>query len=216
VILGSVLSDSSSDGSFCTRLTVVRVLSVLESLLLLSGLFLFFLLGDAWSHSSASLLFAGAWLLVSSTGLWLLFKRAPPFVPTSRAVMNDMLALAEIRSGEHVYDLGCGDGRLVRAAAACGAQAVGIEFSFLTYLLARFLSRSHRTARIRFGNFWRQDYRNADVVFCFLLTDAMKEFERVIWPRLPPGCRVVSHAFRLPSVSLTRSHGEALLYVKSA
>jgi len=130
--------------------------------------------------------------------------------------MKEMLALADIRSGEHVYDLGCGDGRLVRAAAACGAQAVGIEFSLPTFLLAWFLSRKHPNARIRFGNFWRFDYRDANVVFCFLLTDTMKEFERVIWPALPPGCRVVSHAFRLPTIPLTRSQGGAHLYVKGA
>lgn len=187
---------------------------MLEVLVLALALFLLPLLGGVWSRPQGIFIIFGAWLFVSLPGMWLLLGRDPPFVPTSRAVMRDMLALAQIRTGERVYDLGCGDGRLIRAAAARNARAVGIEFSFLTFLLARFLSRKRSGAHIRFGNFWHGDYRDADVVFCFLLKDAMGDFERIIWPTLPDGCRVVSHAFRLPSVLPVRVQGGAVLYVK--
>ena len=152
-------------------------------------------------------------LLLALPGLWAMYTGAP-FLPTPRRIVDAMLPLAAIQPGERVYDLGCGDGRLVFAAAACGADAVGYEFSLLSYLLAKARSLFHRRAHIAFRNFWKQDYRDAAVVFCFLTMDTMKRFEREIWPPLKPGCRVVSHAFKMPSIPVTREMGGAVLYVK--
>ena len=51
-----------------------------------------------------------------------------PFVPTPNDVVRTMLQLAELKPGETVYDLGCGDGRIVlMAAQEFGAKAVGVE-----------------------------------------------------------------------------------------
>ena len=59
-------------------------------------------------------------------------RHGAPFVPTSRATLKKMMRLAKIKHGERVYDLGCGDGRLVRAAAEAGATATGYEVSLPT------------------------------------------------------------------------------------
>jgi len=51
-----------------------------------------------------------------------------PFVPTPEKVIREMLKLAGVKPGETIYDLGCGDGRiLIIAAKEFGAKAVGIE-----------------------------------------------------------------------------------------
>ncbi|MDO8622525.1 MAG: hypothetical protein Q7R80_04815, partial [bacterium] len=60
-----------------------------------------------------------------------------PWVPTWRRDVDRFLALAQLRPGERFYDLGCGDGRLVRAAANTGTIATGFECSLLPYLLAK-------------------------------------------------------------------------------
>jgi SAM-dependent methyltransferase len=140
--------------------------------------------------------------------------RGAPFVPTSAETVKRMLKVARIKKGEKVYDPGCGDGRLVIAAAREGAQAVGYELSVPTYVLARIRSFGQLGVRIRFRNLWRQKYSDADVLFCYLLVAPMQRFKREIWPTLKPGCRVVSHAFRMEGIEPTEVLGDAVLYVK--
>jgi len=125
-----------------------------------------------------------------------------------------MLRLARIKPGEMVYDLGCGDGRIVFAAQKAGAQAVGYELSAPTYLLAKLRSLAHPGSRIEYKNFWTQDYSKADVIFCYLLMSSMQTFKDKIWPNLKPGCRVVSHAFTMKGVTPEREEDGVILYVK--
>lgn len=71
-----------------------------------------------------------------------------PFVPTGRRDMRLILEAAKIMPGETVYDLGSGDGRVVREAARLGARAVGFEQSRILILWSRFLNTMDRvTAR---------------------------------------------------------------------
>lgn len=137
-----------------------------------------------------------------------------PYVWTGKKTQETMLRFAAIRPGEKVYDLGCGDGRLVRAAARAGALAVGVEASLLTMLVAWIWSLPVRRARIRFGDLWAGDYRDADVVFCYMLVAAMERFEREIWPTLKPGCRVVSNSFRMKGVASEKEEDGVYRYVK--
>lgn len=157
-----------------------------------------------------------ALLLVAAVGLPGIRARwgGAPYVWSSRKTSEIMLRFAGIEPGDVVYDLGCGDGRLVRAAAKRGAFAYGIEASLLTFLLAWLWSLPVRNARIRFGDLWSQDYGDADVVFCFLLVESMERFEREIWPTLQPGCRVVSNSFRMKGLTPEKEEGSVLLYVK--
>lgn len=144
----------------------------------------------------------------------LVMRGAAPYVMTPKKTMRMMLDLAAIKKGDTVYDLGCGDGRLVFEAAKRGAEAVGYEFSLPTYVVAKVRSWFHPQAKILYGNFWTKDYRDADVVFCYLLSDTMPIFEKKIWPMLKPGCRVVSHAFSMKDVQPKRKEGGVLLYVR--
>lgn len=137
-----------------------------------------------------------------------------PYVWTDAKTQATMLRFADIQQGETVYDLGCGDGRLVRSAARKGAMAIGIEASLLTFLLAWCWSLGTRKAHIRFGDLWKGDYRDADVVFCYLLVASMERFEREVWPTLKPGCRVVSNSFRMKGLTPEKEEGGVFLYVK--
>lgn len=144
----------------------------------------------------------------------LIVAKAPPFIPTRKGDVRTMIRLAGIRKGEHACDLGCGDGRIVRAAAEQGAIATGYELSLPTYLLAKLLSMGRRNVSIRFGNFWKQDFSDTDVIFCFLLKESMADFQKTIWPALKPGSRVVSYMFRLPDVAKKNDDRTVHLYVK--
>lgn len=140
-----------------------------------------------------------------------------PYIPTSTALVERMIQFAAIRPGQTVYDVGCGDGRLLRAAAAQGARAIGYEFSLPTYLWCRLRCLATKNVVVRFGDFWkRTDFADADVIFCFLLTDSMQTFKSAIWPQLKPGCRVVSHSFRMEGVLPDTEEGKIVVYIKKA
>jgi SAM-dependent methyltransferase len=122
-----------------------------------------------------------------------------PFVPTPSRVLRRMMELADIKPGDKVYDLGCGDGRLVIAASKkYQARAVGIEISPLAYILAR-LRAFASGANVTFilGNFLDYDISDADVVFCCLLEGHMKKLQDK-FKTLKRDCRIVCHQFEIP------------------
>lgn len=137
-----------------------------------------------------------------------------PYVWTNAKTQKTMLRFAAIMPGDIAYDLGCGDGRLVRAAAKHGAMATGIEASLMTCALAWVWSLPVRNARIRFGDLWGRGYADADVIFCYMLVKSMARFEQEIWPTLKPGCRVVSNSFRIKGLMPEREEGNVFLYRK--
>lgn len=139
----------------------------------------------------------------------------PPFKPTTERKISVALSLGQIGPGRIVYDLGCGDGRLLRAAAAHGACAIGYELSLPTYLLAKIRCAFHPRTRVRFGNFWKQAYDDADVIFCFLVPSVMQRFHDEIWLRLQPGCRVLSNAFPIPGLQHVTTENGVYLYEKT-
>lgn len=149
------------------------------------------------------------------SGARLLKQLAPPFVPTPMKNVRDMIACADIQADDRVYDLGCGDGRLLIAAAAKGATAIGYELSLPTLLLACLRARGNKRVSICYGDFWKKDLSDADVIFCYLLLDKMAQFERDVWPSLKPGCRVVSHMFPMPTEKPAKREGKVMVYVKN-
>jgi SAM-dependent methyltransferase len=93
--------------------------------------------------------------------------RGVPWVPTSMNLVHTMLRMAEVGSGDLVYDLGCGDGRvLVAAARRYGARAVGYEINPLRYLWCQLLITVlglRDRVRIVFGDFFDQDLGGAEL-----------------------------------------------------
>lgn len=137
-----------------------------------------------------------------------------PFLPTAEPLVRRMVEAAGLKPGQTVYDLGCGDGRILLAAAEHGVTAIGYELSLPMYAYCKLRCLLHRNIRVRLGDFWRQRYADADVIFCYLLTDTMKTFEKVVWPQLKPGCRVVSHSFKMPTIAPTSDAEKIVIYVK--
>lgn len=128
------------------------------------------------------------------------FIDGAPFVPTPMEAAARMAAVAGLKPGDTVYDLGCGDGRVVWLAVRdYGAKGTGYELSPLVWLLAqarRLLWRSG--AGIRFGDFRRANLSAADAVFCYLLPDSLAKLEPKLGAELKKGARVVLYRFPLP------------------
>ena len=137
-----------------------------------------------------------------------------PFVPSARKRHKTMLRLAEINPKDLVYDLGCGDGRLVFSASKEAKNAIGYDLSIPLILYGKLISLFYPKAKIKFGNIWKQDYHDANVVFCYLLPKAMKQFYREVWPKLKSGTRVVSNAFAIHELKPMQEEDKVYLYVK--
>ncbi len=129
---------------------------------------------------------------------------APPrtpdviYVPTPEAVVDAMIRLARVGRGDVVYDLGCGDGRLVVAAAKAGAhKAVGVDIDPERVAAAKAnvaAAGVQDAARIVEGDLFELDLGDADVVTLYLLPELnLRLRPRLL--RLKPGTRIVSHAF---------------------
>lgn len=127
------------------------------------------------------------------------FSKGAPYTPMRKKVIRRMFAMAALKPGEIVYDLGSGDGRVVVAAAKeFGARGVGIETTYVYVLWSRtkaLLKGVHSQVRIMHGDVFKADISKADVVVLFLLQDTNARIKHKLLTELKPGTRVCSHYF---------------------
>lgn len=132
---------------------------------------------------------------------WLfpLFFRGIPWQPTDMRRVRRMLAMSGLQPGEVVYDLGCGDGRiLICAAREFGAQAVGIELNpwlFVVAWLRVFFLGLRPKVRVIFGNIFNVDLSRADVVTLFLFEHVNEALKAKLLRELKEGARIVSYVW---------------------
>lgn len=125
-----------------------------------------------------------------------------PYVPTPEPVVDAMLKLANVNGNDIVYDLGCGDGRIVVSAAKTyGARGVGVDLNPVRVDEAR--ANAQRAGvegltRFEEGDLFQTDIRNATVVTLYLLPDMNARLQPKLLNDLKPGTRVVTHAFGFP------------------
>ncbi len=117
--------------------------------------------------------------------------------PTDRITVRRILSLAKVKPGEVVIDLGCGDGRIVIAAAReFGARSLGVEIDPFRALWGkawiRLAGLSDR-ARIAWGDMYKFNISQADVVVLFLSSKANEKLGRKLATELKPGARIVSY-----------------------
>ena len=122
-------------------------------------------------------------------------KSGAPWVPTKGKDIERFLKLADLKPGQKVYDIGCGDGRIVYVAAKVGVQAVGYEVSILPYLIAKIRSLFNKNCQIKYKNFWKQELSDADLVYFFLMPKHYKKLKIKLQKELRPGSRVMAYVW---------------------
>jgi cyclopropane fatty-acyl-phospholipid synthase-like methyltransferase len=125
-----------------------------------------------------------------------------PFVQTPLEVAKKMLDLSQIKPGEVLYDLGCGDGRLIILAAKdVGAKSTGIELREDLVERARTeIKRLNLEDKVKViqGNFFDVNISDANVITLYLTSSANERLRPKLEAELKPGARVVSHDFKVP------------------
>lgn len=120
-----------------------------------------------------------------------------PYVSTDKKLVEKMVELAEIKPGEKIYDIGCGDGRIVFEACRKGAIGTGIDVNLTLVWLARIKNLFFKLpAKFYARDLKKYDWSEADVVFCYLLP-GLVEYLIPRFKKLKPGTRIVSHGFSI-------------------
>ncbi|MDD2752885.1 MAG: 50S ribosomal protein L11 methyltransferase [Candidatus Omnitrophica bacterium] len=124
-----------------------------------------------------------------------------PIVYANNKAIFDAYALAGLKRGELVVDLGCGNAKsLIIAAKKFGAKGVGVDLSLYCYLKSRLnvaLAGQSKNIKIIWGDFKAAEsyLKNADVVYLYLLNSALKKIEPWFFSSISKNTRVVSLAF---------------------
>ncbi len=113
--------------------------------------------------------------------------------------INYLVPIIEGLQPDHVVDLGCGDGRVLRQAwKNYKVKAIGFEVNLMAYLKAQVLSIGLKQVKIKRKSFWSQNLARADVIFCYLYPDVMRKLSTKLKTELKPGTLVVSCNFSVP------------------
>ena len=124
-----------------------------------------------------------------------------PFVPSTEQAVRAMLDLAGVTKSDIVYDLGCGDGRIVVTAAKLyGARGVGIDIDPERIAEARANAKKEgveNLVRFELKSLFDADFREATVVTLFLLSSVNERLKPRLLSELRPGTRVVSNTFEM-------------------
>lgn len=126
-----------------------------------------------------------------------------PYVPTPQEVVDKMLDLAKVGKNDTLFDLGCGDGRIVvTAAKERGARGTGIDIDPARIAEAKENAKKAGVtdrAQFRVGDLFKTDFSTATVVTLYLLPTINAKLRPQLWKQLKVGTRVVSHAFDMGS-----------------
>ncbi|MDZ7744243.1 MAG: class I SAM-dependent methyltransferase [Candidatus Saccharibacteria bacterium] len=159
----------------------------------------------------STLLFIGV-ALILLFGFVVLF--GAPYLPTTKRQITTALDMLDLKPGQTMLELGCGDGRVIRAAAQRGWNVVGYEINPLLVLLARAHTWKYRKlVQIRWKNFWHANWPEAEGIYVFLLDKYMKRLDKKITQKYKgKKVKLASFAFQIPDKKAQNKFKGLFLY----
>lgn len=139
--------------------------------------------------------------------LSLTFFFGPPYLPTPKNVIKEMLDLSEVDKNDVVIDLGSGDGAVLIEAALKGAKAKGYEINpflvLLTKIRAAIKGLSNKIS-VFAKPYQKANLQGATVVFCYNMPKFIPAMERKLRKELKPGTKIISYKFPVPNLKLVK------------
>lgn len=122
-----------------------------------------------------------------------------PFVPTPQAVVDKMIAAADLKPGMKVLDPGCGDGRMLITAVKKypDIKGVGYDLFFVAYLLGILRTRKYKNINLYFRNSDYADLSDVDRMFCYMLVKPLARNAPKYKKELKKGAKIISYAFQI-------------------
>jgi len=158
----------------------------------------------------------GAFLVLAGMVILPIFFGAP-WHPLFPGTIRRILRFADLRPGETLCDLGCGEGRvLIAATKEFSASAIGVEIDPLKVMLARLLARMNgvdERVQIVRGNMFDFDPGSADVLYLYLTHQAMDKLFPEILKKLKPSVRIVSYRFCLRGMTPQKVSADKTLFL---
>lgn len=159
-------------------------------------------------------LLVAACLLIIAFGFVVLF--GAPYLPTLRKQIDDAFDLLDLKPGQTILELGCGDGRILQAAAKRGLKAVGYEINPILVIVSRLRTlRYGKQIKVVWGDYWHEEWPPADGIFVFLLDRYMKKLDKKIIQWNEDTVKLVSFAFKVPHKKATKTKNGLFLYTYS-
>lgn len=155
-----------------------------------------------YAYSAAIVLLSAILFFVIIPRIVRTSKKKAPFVRTRGGAVPEILKLLQLNDRSVLYDLGCGDGRILRAAAARtkGLTGVGIENDWLPIIFSH-LRRRPAGMKIIKGDIFKAPLDGATHIYCYLFPQVMIDLEPVVLAKCRPGTRIVSCDFPFPNLT---------------
>ena len=136
-----------------------------------------------------------------------------PWVPAFNQDIDELLDLARVKKNTRFIDLGCGDGKILLAAARRGAQVTGYEINPVMWLIAwlRLLPFGRR-AHVRLGSYWGHTLKTYDVIWLYLIDHHMPRMARKIRDEARENSYIISYIFDFQEVKLHKKTRNSFVY----
>jgi len=137
-----------------------------------------------------------------------------PYLPSKRKQIETAFELLELKKGQTLLELGCGDGRVLGVAAEKGIKAIGYELNPILVLIAKISNLKHKNlVSVRWGNYWRADLPKTEGIYVFLLDKYMDKLDQKIKKNRLTPTRLASFAFKIPHKKASRGKDGVFLYI---
>lgn len=148
-----------------------------------------------------TLIVSGGILLGCIIGLSWFAGSDAPFVPTKMDKIREVLKKAGAGKKKKFYELGSGDGRVVYEAAKLGAEAFGIEQSWIRVLYSKWKAGRLNLQKAHFmhGNIFSKNYQDADIIYIYLLLPGVKRLESKFKKELKKDSVVITQTYHFPN-----------------
>lgn len=128
--------------------------------------------------------------------------KGSPYVPSKINQIRKILKSAYLKKNQIFFDLGCGDGRVVREAVKhYQVKGIGYDINLILILWARLLSVIQNLSSIEFkqADIVTNKFPDADVIYIFLMPLLIKKISQKLYLQLKNGALIISHGFKIKS-----------------